>query len=49
MVALQHARQQGVPHVRASNHSVNAPMIAVNDKLGYVPYDGIWTLRKSPT
>lgn len=46
VVALEYAQHLGSHYVTTSNHSVNAPMVAVNMRLGYVPYDGIFTLRK---
>lgn len=46
VVALGYARRLASPWVTTSNHSVNAPMVAVNTKLGYIPYDGVIMLRK---
>lgn len=38
--ALQWAKSTGAPYIRTNNHSVNAPMLAVNAKLGYQPEPG---------
>lgn len=46
VVALNYARGLGMPYIRTSNHSVNAPMLAVNRKLGYVPAPGSFTMKK---
>lgn len=46
VVALEYARSAGALEIFTSNHSVNAPMLAVNRKLGYVPEPGSFTLAK---
>lgn len=44
--ALEWAAAQGAAYIRTNNHSVNAPMLAVNQKLGYSPLPGVYILRK---
>jgi GNAT superfamily N-acetyltransferase len=44
--ALQWARATGAPYIRTNNHSVNKPMLAVNQKLGYKPEPGYFLLEK---
>lgn len=46
VVALEYARSAGAREIFTSNHSVNAPMLAVNRKLGYVPEPGWFQLAK---
>lgn len=46
VVALVHAQSVGATVIYTSNHSVNAPMLAVNRKLGYEPEPGAFTLAK---
>jgi GNAT superfamily N-acetyltransferase len=46
-LALHYARQElGVTIVRTNNNSINLPMIAINQKLGYLPAQGSYTLEK---
>lgn len=46
VVALEYARSIGAAVIFTSNHSVNAPMLAVNRKLGYESEPGSFTLAK---
>lgn len=46
LVSVQTARRYGAPYMRTNNDSQNAPMLAVNRKMGYVPAPGIWRMRK---
>lgn len=47
VVALEYARDKGVPYVRTNNHSANERMLAVNRKFGYVPAPGFYTIAKT--
>lgn len=51
VLAIRMAKAAGAPFMRTNNDSRNAPMLAVNRKLGYVPAPGLYGLRKelSPT
>lgn len=46
LVALRYARAAGYPYVRTHNHSTNAPMLAVNRRLGFVPEPGHFNLER---
>ena len=47
-LTLRYARQElGVNLVRTNNNSINHPMIAVNRKLGYLPTQGSYTMKKT--
>lgn len=46
-MALEYARSIGAREIFTSNHSVNAPMLAINRKLGCVPEPGLFHLVKS--
>lgn len=46
LLSVQAARRHGAPYMRTNNDSQNAPMLAVNRKMGYVPSPGIYTLMK---
>lgn len=46
LTAIRYARANGAIYMRTNNDSQNAPMLAVNRKLGYVPLPGIFFLRK---
>lgn len=46
LLAVEKARQLGVRYLRTNNDSQNAPMLAVNQKLGYVPQPGLYVLLK---
>lgn len=47
VAALEYARSIGAREIFTENHSVNAPMLAVNRRLGYVPEPGSFHLAKS--
>jgi hypothetical protein len=38
------AKQKGIRYVRTDNDSKNAPMLAINRKLGYKPEPGYYRL-----
>jgi GNAT superfamily N-acetyltransferase len=42
--ALQLAREIGAPYVSTFNHSVNGPMVAINNRLSYIKDFGIYQL-----
>jgi GNAT superfamily N-acetyltransferase len=44
--AIRRARASGAPYMRTNNDSQNAPMLAVNRKLGYQPSPGIYEMLK---
>lgn len=46
LLAIRRARATGVPYMRTNNDSTNAPMLAVNRKLGYQPAPGTYDLIK---
>lgn len=46
LLAVETARRHGAPYMRTNNDSRNAPMLAVNRKMGYVPAPGFYTLFK---
>lgn len=48
VASLQYAGSVGARVIYTDNHSVNAPMLAVNRKLGYVPEPGSFHLAKCP-
>jgi GNAT superfamily N-acetyltransferase len=43
--AINWAKSTGAAYMRTNNHSVNAPMLAVNEKLGYQPQPGRLQVR----
>lgn len=45
LLAVAYARSQGAHSMRTHNNSLNAPMLAVNRKLGYAPEPGKILLR----
>jgi GNAT superfamily N-acetyltransferase len=47
LASIAVARQHGAPYMRTNNDALNAPMLAVNRKLGYVPTPGIYRLEKN--
>lgn len=46
VVALELAQSLGISSISTTNHSVNQPMLAINQKFGYVPKPGSFTLVK---
>jgi GNAT superfamily N-acetyltransferase len=46
LLSIEAARRYGAPYMRTNNDAVNAPMLAVNRKLGYVPSPGVYRLEK---
>lgn len=46
LLSIRKARELGAPYMRTDNHAKNAPMLAVNRKLGYVPRPGTYQLQK---
>lgn len=48
LLATDFARRAGVAGIRTNNDSENAPMLAINRRLGYVPEAGWYVLRKMP-
>lgn len=44
--SIEYVRSKGAPAIRTNNHSANAPMLAVNRKLGYIPCPGIYEVGK---
>ncbi|MGE5675135.1 MAG: GNAT family N-acetyltransferase [Mycobacterium leprae] len=47
LLSVEVARRYGAPYVRTNNDSANAPMLAVNRKMGYVPSPGWYHVKKS--
>ncbi|MFN8493321.1 MAG: GNAT family N-acetyltransferase [Caldilineaceae bacterium] len=47
LVAIRYARSHGVQTLHTNNDSFNAPMLAINRKLGYRPQPGKYMLRRS--
>jgi GNAT superfamily N-acetyltransferase len=46
LAAIRYAQANGAVYMRTNNDSQNAPMLALNRKLGYMPQPGIYFLRK---
>ncbi len=46
LLAIRYARLHGAKTIRTHNDSLNAPMLAINRKLGYQPQSGKYRLRK---
>jgi GNAT superfamily N-acetyltransferase len=44
LVTIRFAREQGGDYIATNNESTNAPMLAINRKLGYVPMPGLYRL-----
>lgn len=44
VLAARYARQQGARQIETDNDSLNAPMLAVNQRLGYMPISGVYHL-----
>ncbi len=40
------ALERGFTHSRTSSHSINAPMLAINEKLGFVRETAVLTVQK---
>jgi GNAT superfamily N-acetyltransferase len=49
LMAIRRARQYGATRIRTDNDSQNAPMLAVNRKLGYQPEPGLYYLIRKLT
>jgi hypothetical protein len=45
LLAIRAARRHGARYLRTNNDSENAPMLAVNRKLGYQPAPGYYRMR----
>ena len=46
LLSIQYALEAGAVRMTTHNHSKNAPMIAVNAKLGYQQKTGLWVLKR---
>lgn len=46
LLAIEYAREHGYGHIKTNNDSENAPMLAVNRKLGYAPQPGVLLLAR---
>ena len=46
-LTIVHAQQAGVSEILTENDSENAPVLAVNRKLGYKPWPGVYRLKAS--
>ncbi len=46
LLAIRCARRYGAAYIRTNNDSENAPMLAINRKLGYQPEPGIYKMRR---
>ena len=44
LLTIRFARSYGAKTIRTNNDSENAPMLAINRKLGYQPHPGIYRL-----
>ena len=47
LLSLRLARQYGVDYIRTNNDADNAPMLAVNHKLGYQPVPGLYYMTRT--
>lgn len=47
LLSIAKAKAAGAPYMRTHNDSANAPMLAINWKLGYQKEPGLWSFRKS--
>lgn len=46
VIGIRFARRSGATYIRTNNDSENAPMLAVNRKLGYQPEPGFYRMRR---
>ena len=46
LLAIDFCRRSGAARIRTNNDSENAPMLAINRRLGYVPEPGWYVLRR---
>jgi len=46
LLAIRYARKNGSCYLDTDNDSLNAPMLAINSRLGYKPQRGTYTLRQ---
>ena len=46
LLTIRLARQYAADYIRTNNDSDNAPMLAINRKLGYQPVPGLYWLTK---
>ena len=46
VLSIQYALEAGAVRMTTHNHSKNAPMIAINMKLGYQQKTGLWVLKR---
>jgi GNAT superfamily N-acetyltransferase len=44
LLGIRKAKSWGVDYIRTNNESLNAPMLAINQKLGYVPQPGLYRM-----
>jgi GNAT superfamily N-acetyltransferase len=47
LLSVQACRRHGAPYMRTNNDSKNAPMLAVNQKMGYQPAPGFYRMEKT--
>jgi GNAT superfamily N-acetyltransferase len=47
LLAIQYAQASGADYIRTHNNALNAPMLAINRKLGYRPCPGVYRLLLS--
>jgi predicted GNAT superfamily acetyltransferase len=47
LLSIRAAKSWGVDTIRTNNDSQNAPMLAINHKLGYVPQPGIFRMTRT--
>jgi RimJ/RimL family protein N-acetyltransferase len=44
VLSIRYAQQAGATYIRTNNDSQNAPMLAINRKLGYQPQPGVYSM-----